>query len=57
MSDDPEMVCRECGRPMTIDANGVSNHYDADSEDIDYDADADHVAILDSDDADPFCPF
>ena len=38
--------CRECGGPMEINARGVSNHVSDDGE-IDYDVDADHVAIAD----------
>lgn len=40
------LLCRECGNEMQIDENGVSNHLDDGF--IDYDQDADHVAIADS---------
>lgn len=36
--------CRECGGPCQLDENEVSNHVDEDGN-IDYDLDADHVAI------------
>lgn len=39
-----EVLCSECGGPCEVDGNGVSNHIDADGG-IDYDTDADHVAI------------
>jgi hypothetical protein len=39
--------CTECGNEMEIDQNGISNHL-VDGE-IDYDADADHVALAESD--------
>lgn len=37
--------CRECGEPMFIEDDGVSHHGAPDE--IDHDADADHVAIAD----------
>lgn len=40
--------CYECGAGASVDENGVSNHLDADGN-IDYDADAEHVAIPDDD--------
>jgi len=42
-----EMICRECGQEMKIEA-GVSYHLDADGN-VDHDADADHVAIAELD--------
>lgn len=44
---DPEHegACSECGGPMTVDANGISNHTDQNGA-IDYDLDAEHVALL-----------
>lgn len=41
--DDP-ILCHECGEPMNLDENGVSNHL-TESGRIDYDADSDHVAL------------
>ena len=42
-----EGVCRECGEPCFVTPDGVSHHgIDHDAGGIDYDADADHVAIL-----------
>lgn len=38
--------CAECGARVTIDENEVINHLDEDGN-VDYDADADHVAIDD----------
>jgi hypothetical protein len=38
-------ICKECGDPMTIDSEGVSNHLDDGL--VDYDKDAEHVAIAD----------
>ena len=37
-------TCYECGNPMQIDDVEVSNHLTADGA-IDYDQDADHVAV------------
>lgn len=42
-----EGLCRECGNHMVIKADGVSHHVN-DEGDVDFDADADHVAVLDS---------
>ena len=39
--------CAECGESMAINAAGVSNHLTEDG-DIDYDRDADHVALAES---------
>ncbi|APD92057.1 hypothetical protein BM525_19435 (plasmid) [Alteromonas mediterranea] len=39
------LLCRECGNEMQINENGVSNHLDDGL--VDYDQDADHVAITD----------
>jgi hypothetical protein len=36
--------CAECEQKMQIDEDGISNHLTEDGE-IDYDQDADHVAI------------
>lgn len=36
--------CAECGQAMQIDDDGVANHLTEEGE-IDYDADAEHVAI------------
>lgn len=41
---DDTMCCNDCGQHMCIEANGVSHHLDEDGE-IDYDTDADHVAV------------
>ena len=38
-----KLVCQECGEPMFIESDGVSHHGTPDE--IDYDADADHVAL------------
>lgn len=43
-SCDPLLDCAECGNPMTIDEDEISNHLTPDG-DIDYDRDADHVAL------------
>jgi hypothetical protein len=40
------MTCCECGRQMRIEENGVSHHLTEDDE-IDFDADANHVAFAD----------
>lgn len=37
-------ICKECGNECNIDENGIVNHY-FDEGKIDYDSDADHVAI------------
>lgn len=39
------MLCRECGEPMFIEENGVSHHEGGSLDGIDYDRDADHVAV------------
>ena len=39
------MLCRECGEPMFIEGNGVSHHEGGGMDGIDYDRDADHVAV------------
>jgi len=39
------MLCRECGEPMFIEENGVSHHEGGGLDGIDYDRDADHVAV------------
>ena len=45
--DSEKLFCVECGQEMWIDGNGVSYH-DGDGPDgVDYDADADHVAVSD----------
>lgn len=43
-----EGLCRECGEPCFIDEESGTSHHGIDHEagGIDYDADADHVAIL-----------
>ena len=44
--DEPdEMLCRECGKPMFIEENGVSHHEGGGLDGIDYGLDLDHVAI------------
>ncbi len=44
--DEPdEMLCRECGKPMFIEDNGVSHHEGGGLDGIDYTLDLDHVAI------------
>lgn len=41
---DPQSICAECGRPFTIDLEGISHHTSSiDAEEFDYDADADHT--------------
>jgi tRNA A37 threonylcarbamoyladenosine synthetase subunit TsaC/SUA5/YrdC len=46
---DESMYCRECGNPMFITSAGVSHHLaDETSDEVDHDADADHVAIQDT---------
>ena len=40
-----EMLCRECGKPMFIEDNGVSHHEGGGLDGIDYGLDLDHVAI------------
>ena len=40
-----EMLCRECGKPMFIEENGVSHHEGGGLDGIDYTLDLDHVAI------------
>lgn len=37
-------ICKECGNDCKVDNNGIVNHYNEDDK-IDYDLDADHVAI------------
>jgi len=44
MQDKFELVCSECGNPVSLDHNDIATHMDADGE-IDYDQDADHVAV------------
>lgn len=44
-------TCFDCGGEVVIDENGVSNHLTPDG-DIDFDADADHVALSDEQYAD-----
>lgn len=39
------MLCRECGKPMFIEDNGVSHHEGGGLDGIDYNRDADHVAV------------
>ena len=46
--------CYECGEPVVTEENGVSHHLNDDGE-IDYDADADHVA-LDEREMNPVAP-
>lgn len=46
--------CYECGAEVSVDENGVSYHLEPDGS-IDYDRDADHVAI--PDDGDAFAAF
>jgi hypothetical protein len=45
-----ELYCRECGAPMAVNQDGTTNHLlPSDSghmDEVDYDRDADHVAIL-----------
>lgn len=48
------ILCRECGAPMLIDESGVSYHVSEDTPDgVDHDADADHVAVSEDEDATP----
>lgn len=43
---DDGQVCRECGAPCFVTDAGVAHHYSEFAPDeIDHDADADHVAI------------
>jgi hypothetical protein len=44
-----EGYCIYCANPMFIDEFGVSHHIDQRDGGIDYDQDADHVAVLDKD--------
>lgn len=37
--------CGECGEECWVEDNGVSHHYGDSIDDIDYDLDADHVAV------------
>lgn len=39
------MLCRECGEPMFIEEDGVSHHEGRGLDGIDYDRDADHIAV------------
>ncbi len=39
------MPCRECGEPMFVEDSGVSYHEGGGLDGIDYDRDADHVAV------------
>ncbi len=39
------MSCTECGNEMWIDVNGVSHHWGDSLDDIDFELDADHVAL------------
>lgn len=41
------LFCHECGKDVVVEDNGVSHHLTADGA-VDFDADADHVAIDDS---------
>lgn len=41
-----ELTCAECGNSMALDDSQISNHLTSDGT-IDYDQDADHVAISD----------
>ena len=38
------LYCGECGKEMWIEESGVSHHWGDGIDDIDYNADADHVA-------------
>lgn len=51
--DDASTVrCRECGAEMFVENDGISHHSSDDNIDgIDYDADADHVAVLEEGEA------
>ncbi len=40
-----EVLCRECGKPMFIEDNGVSHHEGGGLDGIDYTLDLDHVAV------------
>lgn len=40
-----ELVCDACGADMFINAAGVSHHWGDGPDDVDHDADADHVAV------------
>ena len=40
-----EMLCRECGKPMFIEENGVSHHEGGGLDGIEYGLDLDHVAV------------
>lgn len=46
---DPEpstgLYCTECGEEMWVEESGVSHHWGNNADDIDYDADGDHVAF------------
>lgn len=45
VSEPNEMLCRECGKPMFIEENGVSHHEGSGLDGIDYTLDLDHVAV------------
>lgn len=46
--------CAECGRRAFWTSTGVSHHHDEETDGVDYDADADHVAYGDPEaDLDP----
>ncbi len=40
-----EVLCRECGKPMFIEENGVSHHEGGGLDGINYTLDLDHVAV------------
>lgn len=44
-ADAGEILCRECGKPMFIEENGVSHHAGGGLDGIDYDLDLQHVAV------------
>lgn len=45
--DEKTLYCRECGEEMFLDDHEVSHHTGDTHDDINYEADADHVAVSD----------
>lgn len=45
-SEEREGFCTECGEPAYVQADGVSHHAGDGIEGINYDLDADHVALV-----------
>jgi hypothetical protein len=47
-TNNEQEFCLECGQEMWLDDNAVSHHSGDTHDGIDYEADADHVAVSDS---------